>query len=101
MLRIHFTADDLARTRVAPAATAMAFLIPFDSRPYGGTNGEFDDHPDDHPDDQPNDQHDNRRYGRVLCQVAADLAYRSDVILTGGVERLLESLHPPDIRWKT
>jgi DNA-binding transcriptional ArsR family regulator len=89
MLRIHFTADDLARTRVAPAATAMAFLIPFDSRPYGGTDGELDDQPDERLD------------GRVLCQVAADLAYRADVMLTGGVERLLESLHPTDIRWKT
>src|SRR2546423_14883673 len=85
MPHIHFSADDLARTRVAPAATAMAFLIPFDRGPEESANGELTGHVD----------------GRVLCQVAADLAHRADVMLTGGVEGLLDSLHPTDIRWKT
>src|SRR3954471_15489695 len=101
MLRIHFTADDLARTRVAPAATAMAFLIPFDSRLNGGTDGELDDRPDDRLEDRPEDRLEDRLDGRVLVRVAADLAYRADLMLTGGVEGLLESLHPTDIRWKT
>src|SRR2546423_1252329 len=58
----------------------MAFLIPFDSRPYGGTDGELDDQPDERLD------------GRVLCQVAADLAYRAAACRPGRTTGELASL---------